>query len=275
MQGLFLAFQPVAPAGASAIFSRASPSAPCPSGSSAPCPPQPKGLTVNKKFQFALLLVLAISLVLCCGYTHKKKHHSHRSHELYNFRSTISQPAKFEGRATSRKSNVVVDRAKHALGTPYRFGGEAPGGFDCSGLVRWAYRAAGVSLPRTAAEQSTVGVRVHGADQLKPGDILTFRRSGGGYHSGIYIGDNKFIHAPRTNTRVRVESCDGYFFKRSFIGARRVIQTNGAEAFAEAEEERSIRRSPGRVRVSMEHTRRHRHHRDGRAFPRRYHRLVD
>lgn len=227
---------------------------------------------MNKKFQIVLLLVLALSLVLCCGYTHKKRHH--RNHELYNFRGSISQPAKYEGRS-SRKSNVVVDRAKHALGTPYRFGGEAPGGFDCSGLVRWAYKAAGVSLPRTAAEQSTVGMRVSGADRLKPGDILTFRRGGGGYHSGIYIGDNKFIHAPRTNTRVRVESCDGYFFKRSFVGARRIIQTSGAEAFAEAEEERSIRRSHGRARISLESTRRHRHHRHGRAHHRRHHRLVD
>ena len=245
---------------------------------------------MNKKFQFALLLVLAVSLVLCCGYTHKKKHHRHhhRTHlaeiydhgsrkgELYNFRASVSRPAKYEGRGSSRSSNVVVDRAKHALGTPYRFGGENPGGFDCSGLVRWAYRAAGVSLPRTAAEQSAVGMRVRSADSLKPGDILTFRRAGGGYHSGIYIGNNKFIHAPRTNTVVRVESCDGYFFKRSFVGARRVIQSSGAEAFAEAEEERSIRRSSGRARITTEKTRRHGHHRHDRGHHhRRYHRLVD
>ncbi len=134
-------------------------------------------------------------------------------------------------------TSVVLQRAHKALGTPYVFGGTRPGGFDCSGLVQWAYKGAGIKLPRTAAEQSRSGYRIRNKADMRAGDIVAFRRSRGGYHTGIYLGDGKFIHAPRTNTRVRIESMETGYFARNFIGARRVDTSEPNTALAKATRE--------------------------------------
>lgn len=131
-------------------------------------------------------------------------------------------------------TSVVLKRAHKAIGTPYVYGGTKPGGFDCSGLVQWAYKGAGIKLPRTAREQSQAGYRIKDKSQMRPGDIVAFKRSRGGYHTGIYLGDGKFIHAPRTNTRVRIESMETGYFARNFIGARRVDTSEPNVALAEA-----------------------------------------
>ncbi len=131
-------------------------------------------------------------------------------------------------------TSVVLKRAHKALGTPYVYGGTTPGGFDCSGLVQWAYKGAGIKLPRTAREQSQAGYRIRDKSKMRPGDIVAFKRSRGGYHTGIYLGDGKFIHAPRTNTRVRIESMETGYFVRNFIGARRVDTSEPNVALAEA-----------------------------------------
>lgn len=131
-------------------------------------------------------------------------------------------------------TSVVLKRAHKAIGTPYVYGGTNPGGFDCSGLVQWAYKGAGIKLPRTAREQSQAGYRIRDKAKMRPGDIVAFRRSRGGYHTGIYLGDGKFIHAPRTNTRVRIESMETGYFARNFIGARRVDTSEPNVALAEA-----------------------------------------
>lgn len=131
-------------------------------------------------------------------------------------------------------TNVVLKRVHKAIGTPYVYGGTNPGGFDCSGLVQWAYKGAGIKLPRTAREQSQAGYRIRDKAKMRPGDIVAFRRSRGGYHTGIYLGDGKFIHAPRTNTRVRIESMETGYFARNFIGARRVDTSEPNVALAEA-----------------------------------------
>jgi cell wall-associated NlpC family hydrolase len=87
-----------------------------------------------------------------------------------------------------------------ALGTPYRYGGTGPGGFDCSGLVRWAYGHAGVALPRTTYEQRSAS-RPVGALELLPGDLVFYN---GTSHVGLFIGDGKVIHAPRSGRSVEV-----------------------------------------------------------------------
>lgn len=137
----------------------------------------------------------------------------------------------------TRATSVVLQRAHKALGTPYVFGGTKPGGFDCSGLVQWAYKGAGIKLPRTAAEQSRSGYRIRNKADMRAGDIVAFRRKRGGYHTGIYLGDGKFIHAPRTNTRVRIESMETGYFARNFIGARRVDTSEPNTALAKATRE--------------------------------------
>ena len=128
-------------------------------------------------------------------------------------------------------SNVhLVERAKTAIGTPYVRGGTNMSGFDCSGFVQWAYKSVGVSLPRTAREQSVLGTPID-SDEMEAGDIVAFRHPRRGYHTGIYIGDGKFIHSPRRGKNVEITSLDDPYFSSTFLGARRVsISESDAEA---------------------------------------------
>ena len=88
------------------------------------------------------------------------------------------------------------------LGTPYVWGGGAPGGFDCSGLIAWAYAQVGISLPHYAAAQYSMGTPVP-MDALEPGDLISFHGSG---HIGLYIGGGQYVHAPQTGDVVKVST---------------------------------------------------------------------
>ena len=101
-----------------------------------------------------------------------------------------------------RDSVVLLARAQ--IGTRYRFGGTTPkGGFDCSGLVRYVLGALKLALPRTAAQQATVGADVpKDTTSLRPGDLLTFGRGDRVTHIGIYVGDGRYVHASPKAGRV-------------------------------------------------------------------------
>ena len=105
-----------------------------------------------------------------------------------------------------------------SVGTPYQWAGSAPGGFDCSGLVMYAYSKMGVSLPHSSYAMWGDGVSVP-KDQLQPGDIVFFDGLG---HVGLYIGGGEFVHAPHTGTDVQVSSLDSGSYASSYVGARRV-----------------------------------------------------
>ncbi|MDR2743772.1 MAG: C40 family peptidase [Desulfovibrio sp.] len=129
----------------------------------------------------------------------------------------------------------ILTTARSAIGTPYVRGGTGPGGFDCSGLVRWAYKSAGIDLPRSAREQALVGTPITRVEDMREGDIVAFRHPRRGYHTGIYVGDGKFIHSPRRRLTVRITALSDPYFINTFLGARRV-NLNGDEAFvAEAQ----------------------------------------
>lgn len=134
----------------------------------------------------------------------------------------------------NEKGDRIISRARTMLGTPYVRGGRNPGGFDCSGLVQWAYRNEGIALPRTAREQSQVGTRIMDVESMRAGDIVAFRHPRRGYHTGIYVGDGKFIHSPRRRDRVKISSLDDPYFRTTFLGARR-IDADAAGALARAE----------------------------------------
>ena len=124
---------------------------------------------------------------------------------------------------TSRASELAI-RAMSMIGIRYKLGGNTPeNGLDCSGLVRYLFKEVwNTELPRTSEEISRVGQQVD-ATQLQPGDLVfynTLRRSFS--HVGIYLGDNKFIHAPSTGGEVRIESMDVGYWKTRFNGARRI-----------------------------------------------------
>ena len=129
---------------------------------------------------------------------------------------------------TDRTSELVVS-AVGFLGVPYRRGGNnADTGFDCSGFVRAMYeQTVGLVLPRRAEEQAAATEPVARATS-KPGDLVFFNTMRRAFsHVGIYIGDGKFIHAPRTGAEVRVEDMTGSYWQRRFNGARRVEGVQG------------------------------------------------
>lgn len=145
-------------------------------------------------------------------------------------------------------SQQLLRKARSAIGTPYVRGGTTPDGFDCSGFVCWTYKSVGVQLPRTAREQSVIGQRINNVEDMRAGDIVAFRHPRRGYHTGIYVGDGKFIHSPHKRTRVRINSLDDPYFKSTFLGARRVKVEGGDTMIAQAEsrlndyaEERAVR----------------------------------
>jgi hypothetical protein len=113
--------------------------------------------------------------------------------------------------------------AKKYLGTPYQWGGESPStGFDCSGLMQYAYHQAGVDLPRVAEDQFNVGEHI-GRDQLEPGDLVFFQDSTGYiHHVGMYIGGGKFMHAPHTGDVVKISKLGEPYYSGQFAGGRRV-----------------------------------------------------
>ena len=113
----------------------------------------------------------------------------------------------------------VVGVAMSFLGTPYAWGGAAPGGFDCSGLVMYSYAQIGVSLPHSSYAQWGYGVPVS-RDQLQPGDLVFFDGLG---HVGIYIGGDQFVHAPHTGDVVKVSSLGESWYAATYVGARRIL----------------------------------------------------
>ncbi len=137
----------------------------------------------------------------------------------YDYRSPAV--ARIRDESVSLSSDDLIARAKTAIGTPYVRGGTSTSGFDCSGFVQWAYRYVGVQLPRTAREQSVLGVAID-ADEMEAGDIVAFKHPRRGYHTGIYIGDGKFIHSPRRGKSVEITSLSDPYFRSTFLGARRV-----------------------------------------------------
>ena len=155
----------------------------------------------------------------------------------------------------NEKGDRIISRARTMIGMPYVRGGRNPGGFDCSGLVQWAYKNEGISLPRTAREQSQVGTRITDVEEMRAGDIVAFRHPRRGYHTGIYVGDGKFIHSPHRRDRVKISSLDDPYFRTTFLGARRVsadaeaalaqarsqLEDSSSERLVEYREEQAVR----------------------------------
>ena len=136
---------------------------------------------------------------------------------------TYQSPASTSSASSSANGQAVVDYAMQYLGYPYKWGGKDPStGFDCSGFVYYVYSHFGVTLNRIAQDQASNGTHVD-SSSLQPGDILCFY-SGSNYigHSGIYIGDGKFIHSATSSTGVIITELSGYYSTRGFE-ARRIL----------------------------------------------------
>lgn len=121
----------------------------------------------------------------------------------------------------------AVIQAVAQLGTPYQWGGEsAEKGFDCSGLTQHAYQAASIELPRTSAEQYRATKRIE-REALRPGDLVFFRLNGKRVdHVGIYVGGDRFIHAPSSGKTVSFASLDNAFWAGKYSGGGRAAEAN-------------------------------------------------
>lgn len=126
---------------------------------------------------------------------------------------------------SSDSADELIGSAMGLLGVAYRYGGtSASTGFDCSGFMQHIFRRSmGLNLPRTSAEQAKMGVGVS-RGELQPGDMVFFRTMGGGRisHVGLYIGNDRFIHAPRTGKRIEITSLSNKYWNAKYAFARRV-----------------------------------------------------
>ena len=125
-------------------------------------------------------------------------------------------------RAINEVASKAVVYAREMLGKPYRYAGDTPAGFDCSGLVKYSYGRAGVSMPRDTQSQRRMSVLVS-MRSLREGDLLFFDQEGKKTsHVGLYLGNGRFIHAPSSGGKVRTDSLNAEFWKKHLVEARRV-----------------------------------------------------
>lgn len=155
-------------------------------------------------------LCLSSLLLLLCTACASTPHYMPRQH--------------FSGSQVNARNDLAF-YAMSLAGTPYRYGGESPqSGFDCSGFVRYVFRhSLGVQLPRTVRQMSHTG-RPIGRSQLRPGDLVFYHTERRAFsHVGIYLGDNRFVHAPSDGKAVEVVKMNISYWEDRYSGARRVI----------------------------------------------------
>ncbi len=136
----------------------------------------------------------------------------------------VTARAKAAAHSALEGAQGLANRALSLLGVKYKFGGSTPDtGLDCSGLVQYVFQqVTGVTLPRTAKEMSQLGEKVAMAE-LAPGDLVFFNTRRFAFsHVGIYLGDNRFIHAPRRGREVEIAEIDRRYWQARFDGARRL-----------------------------------------------------
>jgi len=136
-----------------------------------------------------------------------------------------SQPATQD--ANPSRANAVVFSAMQQAGRPYRYGGSSPQtGFDCSGLIYYAYQnAAGLAVPRTVKSLYAAPYPNIANHQLQGGDVVIFSTNRGNKpdHAGIYVGEQRFVHAPSTGGTVRIDTLDSSYWKSRFLTGKRVL----------------------------------------------------
>lgn len=116
----------------------------------------------------------------------------------------------------------AAEQALRMQGKPYRYGGNSPTGFDCSGLVQYGYARAGVKLPHGTEALRRISNPIK-TRHLQRGDLVFFNQEGKrSSHVGIYVGNDRFVHAPSTGKRVHVASLANAYWRKHFAGARRL-----------------------------------------------------
>lgn len=136
-----------------------------------------------------------------------------------------SQPHRHSYGSSVAEREAIIASARSMLGVRYQYGGESPGsGFDCSGLVQYAYQHAGIEVPRTTREQYRVSLLLP-RNALQPGDVIFFhdRSTSRVSHVGIYLGNGQFIHSPSSGKRVSVADLNDPHWRRRYTSGGRLF----------------------------------------------------
>ena len=131
-------------------------------------------------------------------------------------------PGLLRGEVRFDRQNAIVHSAKSYLGSPYRYGGNSPRGFDCSGLAQYVYAKNGISIPRSTRLQYQ---KLKAVKVPQKGDLLFFNTERNRIsHVGIYLGSFLFIHAPSRGKRVRIDDIRSPYWKKIYRGSRSYLQ---------------------------------------------------
>lgn len=122
------------------------------------------------------------------------------------------------------KVGALLQTARSYIGVPYQFGGTTPKAFDCSGYLQYVFAKNGINIPRTADEQYKLGLRTQSSRQLVPGDLVFFTTyEAGASHCGIYLGEDKFIHAS-SSKGVRVDTLKDSYWAPRYLGGKHIVK---------------------------------------------------
>jgi cell wall-associated NlpC family hydrolase len=162
--------------------------------------------------RIVLLLFTAMLAVACTTTTHME-------------RNDTIEPAAVPVRAAGNLGEEIALRALAMVGKPYVYGGADLQGFDCSGLVYYIHDALGMMVPRTAATQQRAAMNVD-RTALQPGDLVFFRTTSSKQvsHVGVYVGENRFVHAPSSGKLIELRPLDDSYFGPRLVGMGRLYE---------------------------------------------------